>query len=70
MLTKAERQLRPLPTLAELEEVEDLGARFFNELEQVRSRVTSMDDAWNDEGTAPETLPSHEQIGYLYLFAY
>jgi hypothetical protein len=31
MLTKAERQLRPLPTLAELEEVEELGGRFFNE---------------------------------------
>jgi hypothetical protein len=29
-----------------------------------------VDDAWNDEDTAPETLPSHEQIGYLYLFAY
>jgi hypothetical protein len=70
MLTKAERQLRPLPKLAELEEVEELGGRFYNKLEKVAFRVKSMDEAWNEERIAPKSLPTHEQIGYLYLFAY
>jgi hypothetical protein len=66
MLTKAERRLRPLPTLAELEQVEELGGQFFHELENVALQVKSMDDAWNDEGIEPEALPTHEQIGQLY----
>jgi hypothetical protein len=70
MLTKEQRKNRPLPTLAELEEVEALGNRFYDKLESAAFRVKSMDEAWNEESIAPELLPTHEQIGYLYLFAH
>jgi hypothetical protein len=70
MLTKDERKTRPLPTLAELENVEALGQRFHDALEDVACQVEAIDDAWTNDRIAPETLPTHEQIGYLYLFAH
>lgn len=64
------RKVRPLPTLAELEEVERLGQEFHDALEGVSIKVESMDSAWANEAIEPEALPTHEQIGFLYLFGY
>jgi hypothetical protein len=70
MLTKKQRKNRPLPTLAELEEVEALGGRFHDALENISIQVEAVDEAWNVESIEPETFPTHEQIGELFLFAY
>jgi hypothetical protein len=70
MLTKDERKTRPLPTLAELERVEALGQRFHDALENVSSQVETVDELWNLELVEPKTMPTHEQIGQLYLFAH
>jgi hypothetical protein len=70
MLTTEQRKTRPLPTLAKTEEVEALGSRFHRALEDIVLQAQAVEDAWEGEGIEPSTLPTHEQIGYLYLFAY
>jgi hypothetical protein len=70
MLTKEQRRTRPLPTLAATEEVDRLGSAFFNALEDVTLQVETVANLWEHEGIAPDQLPTHEQIGYLYLFAH
>lgn len=67
MTTAAEVRL---PTLDELEAVDDQVAEAFNEAEKIEHAVDAYRRVWDEEGHGEaDEVPTHAQIGALFLFS-
>ena len=59
----------PLPLDEETQRVRDLLRDAFDAVEDIDIRVRRVRDAWEVGRNAPSRLPTHEDVGRLFLFA-